>query len=77
MRRGQGDVLHGAFKLIYLVRWLKELDQQIHEHKLSIKLCGWRKVDLRSLKNRLVNTYVDAVELPVLVVTGGDVETFS
>lgn len=77
MRRGQGDVLHGAFKLTYLGRWLKELDQQIHEHKLSLKLCGWRKVDLRSLKNRLVNTSVGAVGLPVLVVTAGDGETFS
>lgn len=25
----QGDVLHGAFKLIHLGRWSKELDQQI------------------------------------------------
>lgn len=67
MRRGQGDVLHGDFKLIYLGRGLKELDQQIHEHKRSLKLCGWSKVGLRSVRNRLVNTSLDAVGLPVLV----------
>lgn len=38
-----------AFKLIYL---LKNFDQ-IHKHKFSFKLLGWRKVDLRRMKNNV------------------------
>lgn len=48
LKRGQRDWLQRAFKLIYL---LKNFDQ-IHEHAFSLKLLGWRKVDLGTMKNK-------------------------